>query len=137
MPEAPLPAELERFLEKPRQAVVATTTADGAPVSTPTWYEYGDGRLVLSMDAGGHRIQNLRRDPRLTLTVLGDDWYNQVSMLGRVLEEYSDSDWAVTDRLSQRYLGEPYGSKDFDCVYVIAEVERWHAFGDPASENDY
>lgn len=136
MPQAPLPPELEPFLAKPRPAVVATITEDGSPVSTPTWYEWADGRLILSMDALGHRIQNLRRDPRLTLTVLGDDWYNQVSLLGRMAEEYPDSDWSVTDRLSERYLGEPYADRDFACLCVVVDVERWHTFGDPASESE-
>jgi PPOX class probable F420-dependent enzyme len=134
VPRAPLPPELERFLEKPRKAVVATVTEAGAPVSTATWYEWVDGRVVLTMDASGHRIRNLRRDPRVALTVLGDTWYNHVSLLGRMAEEHPDQDYAVIDRLSQRYEGEPYPDRDFECIYVLVEVDRWHTWGDPASE---
>lgn len=136
MPRGPLPPELERFLAKPRQAIVATLTKDGSPVSTATWYEWADGRIVLTMDADGHRIRNLRRDPRVALTVLGDVWYNHLSVLGRMIEEHPDSDFAVIDRLSQRYTGEPYPERGFQCLYVLAEVERWHKYGDPAAEND-
>jgi PPOX class probable F420-dependent enzyme len=135
MPRAPLPPELERFIQAPRKAVVATITADGAPVSTATWYEWVDERIVLTMDATGRRIQNLRRDPRLALTVLGETWYNHVSLLGRMVEEHPDRDYAVIDRLSQRYEGTPYPDRDFECIYVLAAIERWHTWGDPASEN--
>jgi hypothetical protein len=93
-----------------------------------------DGRIVLTMDASGHRIRNLRRDPRVALTVLGDIWYNHVSLLGRMVEEHPDQDYAVIDRLSHRYEGEPYPDRDFECIYVLVEVDRWHTWGDPASE---
>jgi PPOX class probable F420-dependent enzyme len=134
VPGAPLPPELERFLEKPRPAVVATITQDGGPVSTATWYEWTGGRIVLTMDAAGKRIGNLRRDPRVALTVLGDSWYNHVSLLGRMVEEHPDPDFAVIDRLSQRFEGRPYPDRDWECVYVLVEIDRWHTYGDPASE---
>jgi hypothetical protein len=53
-----------------------------------------------------------------------------------MIEEYPDSDWSVTDRLSERYLGEPYADRDFACLCVVVDVERWHTFGDPASESE-
>jgi PPOX class probable F420-dependent enzyme len=134
MPRAPLPSELERFVAKPRPAVVATITKDGSPISTATWYEWVDGRVLLTMDASGHRIQNLRRDPRVALTVLGESWYNHVSLLGRVVEIGDDPEFAAIDRLSRRYEGRPYPERDWQCVYVLFEVERWHTYGDPAAE---
>jgi PPOX class probable F420-dependent enzyme len=134
MPAAPLPPELERFLAKPRPAVVATITEAGSPVTTATWYEWVDGRVLLTMDAAGHRIRNLRRDPRVALTVLGDSWYNHVSLLGRAVELRDDPDFVEIDRLSMRYEGRPYPERDWKCVAVLVEVERWHTWGDPASE---
>ncbi len=85
MPPAPLPPELERFLAKPRPAVVATIGRDGSPVTAATWYEWADGRILLSMEVSGYRIRNIRRDPRVSLTVLGDSWYSHVSLPVRVV----------------------------------------------------
>ncbi|HEU4449114.1 MAG TPA: TIGR03618 family F420-dependent PPOX class oxidoreductase [Gaiellaceae bacterium] len=137
MPPAPLPAELLRFLEKPRQAVVGTVRADGTPVTTPCWYDLDpDGRLVLSMDAASHRLRHLRAEPRLALSVLGDDWYSHVSLLGRAVELRPDPELADIDGLSHRYLGEPYEDRAYEGVTVVAEVERWHTYGDPAAEAD-
>jgi PPOX class probable F420-dependent enzyme len=135
MPAAPLPAELVSFLAGPRRAVVGTVRGDGSPVTTACWYGLqDDGRILLSMDRDSHRLRHLRADPRVALTVLGDDWYNQLSLLGRAVESRDDDDLADIDALSQRYLGEPYEDRSYTGVSVLFEIERWHTWGDPAGE---
>jgi PPOX class probable F420-dependent enzyme len=134
VPQAPLPPELERFLVKPHPAVVATLREDGSPTTAATWYDWVDGRVLLSMDARGPRIRNIRRNPHVALTVLGDEWYSHVSLLGRAAELRADSDYVDVDRLSMRYLGKPYGRKDHPIVTVLVEVDRWHTFGDPGAD---
>ena len=135
MPAAPLPSALRAFLAGPRQAVVGTVRDDGSPVTTACWYGLeDDGRILLTMDRESHRLRHLRRDPRLALTVLGDDWYNQLSVLGRAVEIREDPDLADIDGLSHRYLGEPYENRSYQGISVLVEVERWHTWGDPASE---
>lgn len=135
MPRAPLPDELVEFLAKPRMAVVGTVRDGGSPVTTPCWYGLAaDGRLVLTMDEASYRLRHLQADPRLALTVLGDDWYSHVSILGRAVEVRPDPDLADIDALSDRYLGEPYEDRGYRGVTVLAEIERWHTYGDPAAE---
>jgi PPOX class probable F420-dependent enzyme len=135
MPRAPLPDELVEFLAKPRMAVVGTVREDGSPVTTPCWYRLEpDGRIVLSMDETSHRLRHLRGDPRLALSVLGEDWYSHVSVLGRAVELRPDPDLADIDALSQHYLGEPYEDRAYRGITVRAHIERWHTFGDPAAE---
>jgi PPOX class probable F420-dependent enzyme len=135
MPRAPLPAELLGFLAKPRMAVVGTVRDGGSPVTTPCWYGLEpDGRILLSMDEESHRLRHLRADPRLALTVLGDDWYSHVSILGRAVDVRPDTDLADIDALSHHYLGVPYGDRGYRGVTVRAEIERWHTYGDPAAE---
>jgi PPOX class probable F420-dependent enzyme len=135
MPAAPLPADLVSFLAGPRRAVVGTVRSDGSPVTTACWYGLqDDGRILLSMDRDSHRLRHLRAEPRVALTVLGDDWYNQLSLLGRAVESRDDADLADIDALSQRYLGEPYEDRSYTGVSVLFEIERWHTWGDPAGE---
>ena len=135
MPAAPLPPELVAFLARPRKAVVGTVREDGTPVTTACWYGLQeDGRLLLTMDRDSHRLKHLRANPRVALTVLGDDWYNQLSVLGRAVEFRDDPDLVDMDALSQRYLGEPYEERDYTGVTVLVEVDRWHTWGDPGSE---
>jgi PPOX class probable F420-dependent enzyme len=133
MPPAPLPPELEAFLERPRPAVIATVRADGSPVTAATWYEWTGGRFLVTMDAAGRRIRNIRGNPNVALTVLGDSWYDHVSLLGRAVEIRDDPDFVDVDRLSMRYSGKPYEPRDWSSVAVVVEVERWHTWGDPGS----
>jgi PPOX class probable F420-dependent enzyme len=136
LPAAPLPADLERFVAKPRHAVVGTVRDDGAPVTTPCWYGIDDqGRLVLSMGHDSHRLRHIRGNPRVALTLLGDDWYSHVSVLGRGVEFREDDDLADIDGLSQRYKGVPYEDRDYRGVTVVVEIDRWHTWGNPAAES--
>ena len=135
MPRGPLPDELLSFLAKPRMAVVSTVRDGGSPVTTPCWYGLEpEDHILLSMDEDSYRLRHLRADPRLALTVLGDDWYSHVSILGRAVDVRPDAELADIDALSQRYLGEPYEDRDYRGVTVRAEIERWHTYGDPAAE---
>jgi PPOX class probable F420-dependent enzyme len=135
VPPAPLPAELERFLAKARHAVVGTVRDDGAPVTSACWYDLApDGRIVLSMGEGSHRLRHLRTEPRVALTVLGDSWYSHVSVLGRAVELRSDHDLADIDALSKRYEGTPYEDREYRGVTVLVAVDAWHTWGDPAAE---
>jgi len=111
--------------------------ADGAPVTTACWYGLeADGRILLTMTKDSFRLQHLRANPRVALTVLGDDWYNQLSLLGQAVEfrEERETAMADIDALSELYLGEPYEDRDYDGVSVLVEVDRWHTWGDPAGE---
>jgi PPOX class probable F420-dependent enzyme len=135
VPAAPLPPDLLAFLRRPRQAVVGTASADGAPVTTACWYGLQeDGRILLTMDRDSHRLEHVRAEPRVALTVLGDDWYNHLSLLGRAVEIRDDPDLADIDGLSRRYLGEPYEDRSYNGISVLVEIDRWHTWGDPAGE---
>jgi PPOX class probable F420-dependent enzyme len=135
VPSAPLPDELRRFIDKPRRAVVGTVRDDGTPVTTPCWYGIDDGgRLILSMGDDSHRLRHLQANPRVALTILGDDWYSHVSILGRAVDFRPDPELADIDELSQRYEGVPYEDRSYRGVTALVEIERWHTWGDPAAE---
>jgi PPOX class probable F420-dependent enzyme len=131
MPRAPLPPSLERFMSAPRPAVVAVAGLDGRPVSAATWYLYENGEVLLSMARDGLRHRHLLADPRMSLTVLADDWYSHVSVIGRVVDLHDDVDLADIDRISLAYRGERYRRRDEELVTAVATVERWHVYGEP------
>lgn len=114
MSKPPLPPEAVALLRRPNPAVMATLRSDGAPVSTATWYLWeDDGRVLVNLDAGRVRLGHLRRDPRVTLTVLADDdWYTHVTLIGRVTEMRDDEDLTGIDRLSTQYTGKPYPNRE-------------------------
>ncbi|MET8469371.1 PPOX class F420-dependent oxidoreductase [Streptomyces sp. NPDC006422] len=131
MSKPPLSADAVAMLERANPATVATLRADGAPVSTATWYLWDDGRVLLNMDEGRVRLGHLRRDPRLTLTVLDkDNWYTHITLIGRVVEFREDKGLVDIDRLSQQYTGRPYPDRERGRVTAVMEVERWHGWGE-------
>ena len=133
MPQAPLPPELHRFLAAPRAAVVGTVRPDGSPVTTATWYEWSSGQVILCMDADGLRIRNIRREPRVALTVFGSDMYTHLSVLGRAVEIRDDPEFVDVDRLAMHYEGKPYRGPRLAECHRGREVDRWHTYGDPGA----
>ncbi|WP_221353742.1 PPOX class F420-dependent oxidoreductase [Streptomyces beigongshangae] len=130
MSKPPLPPEAVELLSRPNAAVIATVRSDGAPVSTPTWYLWEDGRVLISMDVGRVRLKHLRRDPRVTLTVLdGKDWYTHVTLMGRVDDMKDDDGLADIDRISRHYTGEPYPDRVRPRVSAWIDIDRWHGWG--------
>jgi PPOX class probable F420-dependent enzyme len=128
MPKPPLPAELEEFLTQPNPSVIATLRPDGSPHSTPTWYLWENGRVLVNMDEGRKRLEHLRRDPRVSITALGDgNWYHHVTLTGRVAELDEDA-LADIDRISRHYTGQPYSDRERGRVSAWIEVESWHAW---------
>ncbi|MET7763932.1 PPOX class F420-dependent oxidoreductase [Streptomyces sp. NPDC005393] len=130
MSNPPLSEAAVAMLKKPNPAVIATLRADGQPVSTATWYLWDDGRILVNMDEGRKRLEHIRNDPRVTLTVLDEqNWYNHVSIIGHVGEVREDKDFTDIDRLSQQYLGKPYPQRDRHRVSAWIEIDRWHGWG--------
>ncbi|WP_395658737.1 PPOX class F420-dependent oxidoreductase [Nocardioides sp.] len=130
MPELPFPDHVRDLLAKPNPAVVATLRSDGAPVSVATWYLLDGDRVLLNMDHSRVRLAHLRRDPRLSLTVLDEaGWYTHVSLVGRVIELYDDAGLADIDRLSTHYRGQPYPNRKSPRVSAWMSIDRWHGWG--------
>jgi PPOX class probable F420-dependent enzyme len=129
MPTTPVPESVEEFLREPHIAVVATLKADGTPHTAATWYDWEDGQLLLNMDHSRLRLTHLRRDPRVSVTVLDrDDWYRHITLSGRVVEIHDDVGLADIDRLAYRYIGEAYKTRDSARVSAWVAVERWHGW---------
>ncbi|GGK70267.1 PPOX class F420-dependent oxidoreductase [Streptomyces flaveus] len=132
MSKPPLPEAAVVVLKKPNPAVIATVRSDGQPVSTATWYLWeDDGRVLVNMDEGRKRLDHMRNDPRVTLTVLDEgNWYTHITLIGRVVDLRDDEGLADIDRLCQHYGGRPYPQRDRARVSAWIEIDRWHGWGD-------
>jgi PPOX class probable F420-dependent enzyme len=128
MPTPPLPDELQEVLAKPNPAVIGTVRPDSSPNTVATWYLWENGRVLVNMDEGRRRLEYLRRNPRVSLTVLdGDEWYRHITLHGRVTLE-DDPDLADIDRIAEHYTGKGYAQRDRGRVSGRIEVESWHAW---------
>jgi PPOX class probable F420-dependent enzyme len=129
VPRVPVPPEIDAFLAGANPAVVATVSPSGAPHTAATWYDWEDGRVLLNMDERRLRLRYLRANPSVSLTALSaDDWYAQVTLLGRVVSLEDDPDLADIDRLSIRYGGGPFHDRKAKRVSAWMEPERWTAW---------
>jgi len=133
MPKPPVPPTIDAFLARPNPSVIATVKGDGAPFSVATWYLWEDGRVLVNMDEGRRRLEYMRAEPRVSLTVVGaDDWYHEVSLRGRIVALQDDSDLGDVDRICTHYMGQPYGQRDRGRVSAWIEVDSWFGWASGA-----
>ncbi|MFY1700635.1 PPOX class F420-dependent oxidoreductase [Micromonospora sp. WMMA1923] len=66
---------LVEFVRTRHRVVLMTTRADGRPQSSPVSAGVdAEGRLVISTYPERAKVRNVRRDPRVSVCVLSDDW---------------------------------------------------------------
>lgn len=82
--------ELVEFLRPRHHAILMTVRRDGRPQSSPnTCGVDTEGRIVISSYPERAKVANIRRDPRVTVCVLSDEWsgaWVQVDGTAEVIE---------------------------------------------------
>src|SRR5436309_15041630 len=127
MAEPPIPESLVEFLSQPNPAVIATIAPGGSLHTAVTWYLWEHGRVLVNMDEGRTRLRHIRADPRVSLTVLGnDDWSRHVSLTGRVASLEPDTELEGIDRLARHYTGGPFALRDRPRVSAWIAIDSWH-----------
>jgi hypothetical protein len=82
------------------------------------------------MDEGRKRLDYLRADPRVSLTVLDEaGWYTHVSLQGRIAEMRADPGLEDIDRLAMHYTGNSYSNRERARVSAWVDIDRWHGWG--------
>lgn len=128
---AHLTDDVRELLLKPNPAVMATVRKDGSPVTVPTWYRLVGDRILLNLDKSRFRLQHIKRDPRVSLSVMEvGNWLTHVSIQGRVVEIVDDPNLEGIDSLAQHYSGQNYFNRDDPRVDAWVEIDRVHVWGD-------
>jgi len=87
-------------------ASVATLMPDGSPQVSLVWVDSDEKYLIINTAEGRVKTNNLRRDPRIALTVANsENPYQQIMVRGRVAEMTQEGADAHIDELAKRYLG--------------------------------
>ncbi len=87
-------------------AHVATVGPSGEPHSSPVWFEWDGTLLRISLYDDAQKLKNLRRDPRVSISVMDPtDDYRFVEMRGVAEAFEADPDGAFLTRMSEKYLG--------------------------------
>jgi PPOX class probable F420-dependent enzyme len=106
-------------------AHVATVLPDGAPHSVPMWIGTHEQYAVIMTGPGSQKARNLRRDPRIAISLTPpDNPFHPIILRGTVVEWLDGAaGWAVVDQLAHKYLGAPYG-RERERVVALIEVEH-------------
>ena len=120
-----LDPDVRRVLDGASIAHLATILPDGSPHATPVYVGTLGDRVVFFTGPGMRKARNLRRDPRLALSIAPvDNPFQPVAIRGRVVEWLEgDAAWEIIDQLAMKYAGEPYPRGEERVVAVI-ELER-------------
>jgi PPOX class probable F420-dependent enzyme len=120
-----LDPDIRRVLDGTSIAHLATVLPDGSPHSVPVWVAAHGDRIVFLTGPGKLKARNLRRDPRMALSIAPiDNPFTPVVIRGRVVEWLEgDAAWQIIDQLSMKYTGAPY-SREQERVVAVIEPER-------------
>ncbi|MFC6156054.1 PPOX class F420-dependent oxidoreductase [Kribbella jiaozuonensis] len=116
---------IRRVLAGPAFAHLATTLPDGSPHSTPVYAGTRGNHIVFFTGPGMQKARNLRRDPRLALSIVpADNPFEPIAIRGRAVEWIEgDEAWAIIDQLVAKYIDIKY-PPDHERVVIVVEPDH-------------
>jgi len=101
-----IPAQYRDLLDKKAFAHLATIMPDGRPQVTPVWFDAEGGHIRVNSAKGRVKDKNMRRDPRVALSILDpDNAYRYLEIRGKVVDITEAGAVAHIDALAKRYMG--------------------------------
>jgi PPOX class probable F420-dependent enzyme len=103
------PEEVDTFLAERRAMTMCSISPDGSIHAVAMWYGFLEGAIAVETKTKSQKVQNLRRNPRLTLLFEDGDYYDElrgVELVGRA-EIIDDPDrlWPLGVSVFERYYG--------------------------------
>ena len=105
---AELSEKARRLIEEPNFGYLATVMPDGSPQVSPVWIFLENGYVCLNTAAGRVKERNMRRDPRVAISVANrENQYEKVDIRGRVVDmvEGEEAERSI-DSLAMKYMGQ-------------------------------
>ena len=101
--------EVDEFLHGRRAMTMCTINHDGSIHAVAMWYGFLEGAIAFETKAKSQKVQNLRRDPRITVLVEDGDYYEElrgVELVGHAeIVDDPDKKWELGVNLFERYYG--------------------------------
>jgi PPOX class probable F420-dependent enzyme len=105
------PDEVDAFLAERRNMTMCSLSPHGSIHAVAMWYGFLDGCVAVETKTKSQKVQNLRRDPRLTCLFEDGDYYEElrgVELVGKAeIIEDPDRLWDIGISVYERYNG-PY-----------------------------
>jgi PPOX class probable F420-dependent enzyme len=106
MADVTIPEKYRDLFNKRAFASLATRMPNGDVQVTPVWVDAEGGTVLFNSARGRVKDQNVRRDPRVTLTLMDpDNPYRYMEIRGRVVDYTEQGADKHIDKLAKKYLG--------------------------------
>ena len=120
-------SKAERFLAEHNRCVLLTLRRDGRPQSSNVVYDFADGLIRISVTADRAKSRNLARDPRVSVHVSSDDFWQYVvaegvAELSSVSEAPGDEVGRELAAVNEAVAGQPHS--DWDEFFQAMVDER-------------
>ena len=124
MTVADLRPDVRELFERPNYGHLATLLRDGSPHSVPLWVDMAGDRVCFFTQPGSQKARNLRRDPRVAISVADrENPYRMATVRGRVAETLEGEEaLKVIDALARKYTGRDFPMRSG--VVFLVDVER-------------
>jgi len=133
MADVSIPEKYRDLFNKRAFASLATLMPNGDVQVTPVWVDVDDGSVLFNSARGRVKDKNVRRDPRVTLTLIDpDNPYRYLEVRGRVVDITEKGAAQHIDKLAKKYLGVdkyPYAKPGEVRVLYRVKPEHVHAYG--------
>ena len=101
--------EVEAFVAERRNMTMCSIAPDGSIHAVAMWYGFLDGCVTVETKAKSQKVQNLRRDPRVTLLLEDGDYYEElrgVEFVGKaeIIDDPAKL-WTLGVSVFERYYG--------------------------------
>jgi PPOX class probable F420-dependent enzyme len=124
---------VRKLLDDPNPAVLATINPDGSPQTSVIWVGRDGDDLVISSAAGRRKDRNIRRDPRVSLSVYDQDDPEQYAEIRGTATVTEDAGRVLAVRLAEVYEGPGAGQAFLDLppevVRVVVRITPQHVAG--------
>jgi PPOX class probable F420-dependent enzyme len=121
-----LPPGVRALVDGPNFATVATLDPDGGPQTSVVWIGLDGDDLVFSATEDRRKVRNLRRDPRMSVSIVDAANPYRHAQLRGTAEITADPPKALPKVLSHKYLGQdpPPEGPETERVIVRLRVEK-------------
>jgi PPOX class probable F420-dependent enzyme len=122
-----LSADSRRLVSGANHAHVATLLPDGSPHTVPVWIDLEGDRIAFLTSPQSRKARNLERDPRVAISITDREQpFAMAQIRGRITDRLDgDEAFAVIDRISNKYIGQPYPLRSDRVVYLVEPDTAW------------
>ena len=101
-----IPKSHADILAKPAFAHLSTVMSDGSPQASAVWVDTDGSSIVVNSAEGRLKDRNIRRDPRVAISVTDpDNPYRSLMIRGRVAKITNDGADEHINRMAKKYMG--------------------------------